>query len=156
MPVFEGLVPKKYSDIIQDMLFTLATWHAYAKLRLHTDQTLNFMDDTHRAMGFEVRRFASKVCPVFDTNDLPKEEAARGRRKRAMSSSAKKAKSVSKSTGRKKRHFRLDTYKWHALGHMVPSIRRIGTYENGGTSHVCHSLVYLLEILTWNAGGNGT
>ncbi|CDO75447.1 hypothetical protein BN946_scf184823.g1 [Trametes cinnabarina] len=41
MPVFEGLLPLKDDETIADLLFELANWHALAKLRLHTDVTLD-------------------------------------------------------------------------------------------------------------------
>ncbi|KIK32452.1 hypothetical protein CY34DRAFT_45100, partial [Suillus luteus UH-Slu-Lm8-n1] len=37
IPVFEGLLPKEHNGIVLDMLFDLAAWHGYAKLRMHTD-----------------------------------------------------------------------------------------------------------------------
>ncbi|THH07280.1 hypothetical protein EW146_g9368 [Bondarzewia mesenterica] len=46
IPVFEGLLPSPHNEIILDLLFTLATWHAYAKLCLHTETTLGFFDTT--------------------------------------------------------------------------------------------------------------
>ncbi len=43
IPVFEGLLPDKHSDILMDLLFILAHWHALAKLRQHTELTLNIL-----------------------------------------------------------------------------------------------------------------
>ncbi|RPD52312.1 hypothetical protein L227DRAFT_589710 [Lentinus tigrinus ALCF2SS1-6] len=40
MPVFEGLLPLRDDQIIADLLFECANWHALAKLRLHTDGEL--------------------------------------------------------------------------------------------------------------------
>jgi hypothetical protein len=40
IPVFDGLFLKEDNRSIGELLFLLATWHAYAKLRLHTDTTL--------------------------------------------------------------------------------------------------------------------
>jgi hypothetical protein len=43
MPCFEGLFPPTAENVILDLLFMLATWHALAKLRMHTTSTLSFL-----------------------------------------------------------------------------------------------------------------
>ncbi|KAG2051491.1 hypothetical protein BDR06DRAFT_889823, partial [Suillus hirtellus] len=43
MPVFEGLLPPPHNTIVQTLLFRFAEWHAYAKLQLHTELTLDSM-----------------------------------------------------------------------------------------------------------------
>ncbi|KAJ3524831.1 hypothetical protein NM688_g8496 [Phlebia brevispora] len=78
--VFEGLLDEPYNTIILDVLFTLAMWHALAKLRIHTTSTLNIFRQATSELGSSLRRFASHVCPHFATRELPKETAARGRR----------------------------------------------------------------------------
>ncbi|KII83441.1 hypothetical protein PLICRDRAFT_79810, partial [Plicaturopsis crispa FD-325 SS-3] len=80
MPVFEGLLPAPHDAIVQDLLFSLATWHAYAKLRLHTDTTLDHFDDATTSLGTILRKFVRETCEAFNTKELPQEEAARGRR----------------------------------------------------------------------------
>ena len=41
LPAFEGLfATRAHNTAIQDLVFTLAEWHANAKLRLHTTATL--------------------------------------------------------------------------------------------------------------------
>jgi hypothetical protein len=41
MPVFEGLLPPRHNEIVLNLLFELATWHAFARLQVHTDNTLD-------------------------------------------------------------------------------------------------------------------
>ncbi|KAL0563662.1 hypothetical protein V5O48_018402 [Marasmius crinis-equi] len=80
MPCFEHLFPKKKDDkVVQDLLFDLATWHAYAKLRLHTDSTVASLRETTRQLGQSLRAF-HKAAEKFDTHETPKEMAARQRR----------------------------------------------------------------------------
>jgi len=67
-----------------DLLFTLCTWHAFAKLRLHTETTLDHFEATTTSLGQLLRRFLNVTCNAFDTRETPSEEAARGRRKAAM------------------------------------------------------------------------
>ncbi|KAG2062206.1 hypothetical protein BDR06DRAFT_978637 [Suillus hirtellus] len=54
IPVFEGLLPKEHDVIVLDMLFDLATWHGYARLHMHTDNTLDFLDTATMALGQSV------------------------------------------------------------------------------------------------------
>jgi len=127
IPVFEGLLPPPHDAIISDLLFVLATWHAYAKLRLHTEHTLNSLERATSALGKVVHHFAKTTSDTFRTYDLPHEEAARGRHAAALlSRSAQKA----KTSGAKQRYLNLSTYKFHHLGDYVQSILQFGTSDN--------------------------
>lgn len=140
IPVFEGLLPKKHDDIVQDLLFELATWHGLAKLRLHTESTITDLENSATRLGTLLRKFKADVCCAYDTRDLPSEEAARGRREAAK---AKKAAQTSATapppppalpaTVAKKnvrRDFNMETYKLHALFDYAASIRVFGTTDN--------------------------
>jgi hypothetical protein len=136
MPVFEGLLPKKHDRIVRKLLFELSTWHGLAKLRLHTETTVNDLEHSTTRLGNILREFRKEVCGAYATLDLPSEEAARVRRKAAA---AKKlagqptaqpqlVPDVPKS--RRHRTFNLSTYKIHALGHYARAIRLYGTSDN--------------------------
>lgn len=115
--MFDGLLPNSsHNDILLDLLFDFAVWHAYAKLRLHTDTTLTLFDDCLRSLGFLLRLFKSKVCSAYSARQLPSESAAR--------------RSAGREGGPRRREFRLDTYKIHSMGHYAPSVREVGTFEN--------------------------
>ena len=79
IPVFEGLLPKKHDRIIQKLLFELSTWHGLAKLRLHTETTVNALETSTTRLGQILPKFSGTVCPAYNTFDLPSEEAARVR-----------------------------------------------------------------------------
>ncbi|KAI0308970.1 hypothetical protein OF83DRAFT_1180165 [Amylostereum chailletii] len=130
IPVFEGLLDPPFDALVLTLLFTLAEWHAYTKLRLHTETTLGFFDTSTTHLGQVVRWFASKTREAFQTEDLPQELAAHGRCKAAK---AKKTGFTSGKTAplsRKARFLNLFTYKYHALGYYVPFIRLFGTTDN--------------------------
>lgn len=74
--MFDGLLEKKHNDIISDLLFGLATWHALAKLRLHTESTIQSLENSTTRLGKVLRKFQSVTCAAFATVDLPTEEAA--------------------------------------------------------------------------------
>ena len=77
-----------------DLLFTLCTWHALAKLRLHTLSTLQIFKSTTKLLGQKLRHWVKKTCAAFDTQELPKEASARHRRKAAAAAKAGKGKEV--------------------------------------------------------------
>ena len=45
MPVFDGLLPANHNSNIQSLLFTTAEWHTLAKMHLHTDSMLAWLDE---------------------------------------------------------------------------------------------------------------
>lgn len=140
IPVFEGLLPEPYNSVLLDLLFTLAEWHALAKLRIHTESTLSLLQFGTRSLGQLLRRFKSKVCDSFDTKELPKEEAARGRRH------ARRRPGPNVTAGKKQKPFNWITYKFHALGDYVPAIRWFGTTDSYSTQTVTH-LVDMISLL---------
>ena len=145
MPVFDGLLPAKHNNDIQSLLFTTAEWHTLAKLRLHTDSTLAWLDESTKAFGKEIRRFQSHTCSFFDTRELPQEEAARSRRQK------KKKVSINlpnpSPAGTKKKLFNLILIKLHALGDYIKTIKTFGTTDSYSTQLVWILLLYLLLVL---------
>jgi hypothetical protein len=81
IPAFEGLLPSHHNEIVMTLLYRLAEWHALAKLRMHTDPTLSLLDSVTTILGRELRQFRQIVCSAYSTTDLPKERAARQRKK---------------------------------------------------------------------------
>jgi hypothetical protein len=164
IPVFEGLLPKKHDGIVRKLLFELSTWHGLAKLRLHTESTVNDLETSTTRLGEMLREFSGTVCPAYATYDLPSEEAARVRRKataakkvEAQASNKEKKKPLhgstigkkkaeltkskgggptSQSSSRRRRLFNLVTYKLHALGWYPRAIRLFGASDNYNTQTV--------------------
>jgi len=145
IPVFEGLLPSPHNEIVLDALFVLASWHACAKLRLHTDHTLNFLEKTTATLGVLLRCFTRLTCASFKTTELPRESAARRRRRAANAkqstvnppNSTTGASPTTKPKGPKLKFFNLNTVKFHSLGHYAETIRRFGTTDSYSTQIVC-------------------
>lgn len=57
----------------------MASWHGFAKLRMHTDSTLKLLDEWNTAFGRLIRRFERSTKDV-KTVETPAEVAARNRR----------------------------------------------------------------------------
>ena len=143
IPVFDGLFERHNNGIIMDLLFELTTWHALAKLRLHTESTVCALETSTTRLGIALRKFQSTICAEFETRDLPSEEAARGRRK-AAKAKAKPSKGKGKELeapkeAKKKttlRTFNFSCYKPHSLGDYAKTIRLLGTSDGYSTQTV--------------------
>lgn len=128
----EGLLSEKDEKVVFNLLFILSTWHAYAKLRLHTENTLASFKALTGPLGAALRYFGGKFSNHFDTTELPKETEARKRRETTR-------KNQGKSTTKKRNtqvRFNLLTYKLHALGDYANTIRQRGTTDSYSTQMV--------------------
>ncbi|KAJ7151509.1 hypothetical protein C8R46DRAFT_1229045 [Mycena filopes] len=135
IPVFEGLLPEPHNGKILSLLFTCAEWHALAKLRMHTTPFLRRLSDSTADFGRQLRHFVTHTCSHFDTRELPKEEAARGRRKARQKKSKPTPKPKKQATqgASKKKTMNLWTYKFHSLGDYWSTIPWFGTSDSYST-----------------------
>ncbi|KAI9060685.1 hypothetical protein FKP32DRAFT_1668146 [Trametes sanguinea] len=142
IPVFEHLLDPPHDRIVRHMLFELAMFHACAKLRMHSDNTLRVLERLIGSLGRAMRAFASNVCPDYDTRELDKEVEARQRRQARKSSKSKgpgqtqDAAPSARSKGhadRARKDFNLNTYKFHRLGDYATSIRFVGSLDGPST-----------------------
>ena len=99
---------------------------------MHSDLTLDVMDEVTTCLGKAFRHFEDKVCSAYNANELPCEANARHRRRNADATG--KAKST--NDGPRKKRFNLRIYKYHALGDYVKTIRRLGTSDSYSTTPV--------------------
>ncbi|KAG6812796.1 hypothetical protein H0H92_000428 [Tricholoma furcatifolium] len=148
IPAFEWLLPEPHNSILLELLFKLATWHGLAKLKMHTDSTLQDLDNSLTRLGKSLRDFKRITCAAYVTRELPAEVAARGRRKAALAA----VKSVPRSNSQRRQHpkneeqpektaktrprlreFNMSTVKLHGLGDYAATIREHGTTDNYST-----------------------
>ncbi|TBU55610.1 hypothetical protein BD310DRAFT_825501, partial [Dichomitus squalens] len=128
MPAFEGLLDVSNDRTVADLLFELANWHALAKLRLHTEITLDIFRASTKNMYNAIHRFAKKTCPQYQTKELPSEVTARTQRAKAANVHAHPS-STRKLIAFKVHH----TYKFHSLGDYPDYIERSGPTDNYNT-----------------------
>ena len=138
--------------MILDLLFVLATWHAIAKLRMHSTSTVTFLDGVTKSLGQLLRRFNDHVCPKYSTREMPSESKKRASRN-ASEAAKKKSQQPANSKDMEKvaptkRNFNLAAYKPHALGHYSSWIRRFGTTDSYSTQTVLF-LLLLLNISSY-------
>ena len=141
----EDILPNpEHNKILLDLAFDLATWHAYAKLRLHTTHTIESLRTQTKELGRQLRCYANKLCPEYTTKPLPGEAAAAYRRQ------AKKAKKATPTSQQPKvpdvnvhkgSGFNLKTYKIHALGDYADHIEQFGPTDCFSTQQVCFARV---------------
>lgn len=141
IPAFDGLLPEPHNANILTLLGTCASWHALAKLRMHTDETLNLLDATTATLGKRLRHFQKFTCSAFKTHEL-KREAERRQRQHLRNTVGSEGAATSESTpqtARRPKTFNLQTYKLHALGDYSTCIRKFGTTDSYSTEPVNES-----------------
>jgi hypothetical protein len=149
MAVFEGLLPEPHNSNIQRLLFTCAHWHGLAKLRMHTDQTLEILDDVTVQLGAGFRAFKAKTCASYATRELQREAKARKRRnlqkRKKASANAPSPFLMEDTMGdeadeslRLPKTFNIQTYKYHSIGDVAKTICRYGTSDSFSSEPVCN------------------
>lgn len=140
LPVLDGLLPSPHNETILDLVFVMGCWHAYAKLRIHTESTLTSFEHITKDLGTLIRYFATTTCEAFSTTELPREQSARLRRNAANGTVQ------AGGGGTKAKTFNLRTYKLHALGDYPKTIRERGTTDNYTSARVCDTLLKCPEL----------
>lgn len=143
IPAFEGLFPASHDVIVQTILYRFAQWHALAKLRIHSDSTLGFLDETFKVLSKQLRKFRDITCTAFTTLELPKEKAARQHR----IAKSNNAPSDSSAPEPRVKKFNLNTYKFHSMGDYVRTIKLFGTTDSFTTQIVGISSFLALKYL---------
>ncbi|TFK18060.1 hypothetical protein FA15DRAFT_683383 [Coprinopsis marcescibilis] len=136
IPAFDGLIPAPHNEIVMKLLKLCAEWHALAKLHMHTDLTLELLEETTTAMATQFRLFLEQTCAQVVTFELPKEAEAHHKREQSQ-----KDKGQSNSCPRlsirphkcspsQRKTLNINTYKYHALGDYVFTIKKFGTTDS--------------------------
>jgi hypothetical protein len=91
-----------------------------------------------------VREFKNTICAEYQTFELPREAAARGRREQreanarvaATGTSVQQTQAGPAKPSKKQKTLNLNIYKWHAAGDLVPTIELFGTTDVYSTQFV--------------------
>jgi hypothetical protein len=123
MPVFEGLLPPCHNEIVLNLLFELATWHAFARLWVHTDGTLDMFQVSTKSLMAAVWQFIWDTCEFYMTQELPKETVAHGQHMVALTVKQGSRSTKGKTSATLKRtKLNLETYKYHTLADYPETI----------------------------------
>ncbi|KAG2052328.1 hypothetical protein BDR06DRAFT_983179 [Suillus hirtellus] len=120
------MVARNFEDLLQ-LLFTMAHWHGLAKLRMHSDLTLEIMDEVTSTLGQQFREFKTTVCAVYQTCKLHKEVEAH-----AQCHAKKAGKQTAGCKGKESCNLEKQaqsTQNFHALGDYVSTICWYGTSD---------------------------
>ena len=123
------------------VLYRAAEWHAFAKMRMHTDSTLTHLEEITKELGKLMRKFEASMRTQYATVELPREVEARNRREKAAAHPS--------SGGKQAKSFNLFTYKWHALADYVPTIQLFGGSDGFSTQIVRDFSCFVSDSLTF-------
>jgi len=101
---------------------------------MHSDLTLDIMDQVTASLGDAFRHFSNEICPAYNTKELTREANARRRRKSKKPNATKNTQPANGTP--LKKTFNLQTYKYHSLDDYCKTIRWLGTTESYSTSVV--------------------
>ncbi|KAJ3905176.1 hypothetical protein F5879DRAFT_900027 [Lentinula edodes] len=133
IPVFEGLLPEPFNTKLMTLLYRAAEWHALAKLRMHTEKTLDYMESLTHDFGKRMRHFRDLTNKSFNTYETDRELTARLQRQQKKAASTSGTSHPQPNQGRRRKFLNLLTYKWHALADYVPTIRWFGPADSFST-----------------------
>ncbi|KAJ7676829.1 hypothetical protein DFH06DRAFT_1428694 [Mycena polygramma] len=168
IPAFDGLFPPGHNERVLKLLYRMAEWHACAKLRMHTDPTLEHLVKLTPEIGRLMRQFKNTTCAEYKTFELPRETAARNRREQRAADAAAARAGGSATTAtpappvpaaaappaqeksKKEKTLNPNTYKWHAMGDYAPTIRLFSPTDSYSTQlgESLHRLVKRLYAVT--------
>jgi hypothetical protein len=120
-------------------------------LRVYHD----FLEETFKKLAQKLCKFQCNTCSAFKTTELPKEKAAHHQRLAQWSETNT---TPSESSSARLKSFNLSTYKFHAMGDYVRTIRLFGSTDSFTTQMVricCLSTIYLKLNCLWRAGSQG-
>ena len=141
--MFDGLLPDTVENRqLLKLLYRTAEFHAFAKLRFQSDDTIEHLTDVTVSFGKLVRQFKDGVCEKHPAVELPSEAARRVRRAQAQDNGvASETPSLSAASRRRPRELNLSTYKFHSLGDYASFIRIFGPTDGYSTQVVSHALL---------------
>jgi len=104
------------------LLYWTAEWHGFAKLRMHTNATIERLDMLTKEFGQLMRQFCDTICPKFKTMELHREVAAHKWQHQCIQDRAPNSVPLSLSSHQKLKTLNLLTPKFHFLGDYVHTI----------------------------------
>lgn len=125
---------------------------------MHTDETLQVMDNVTQFLGDAVCAFEIKMCPVFHTTELKCEAEGRQCREARACSQHEHTDSTAVPLAHRPETLNLHTYKFHALGDYMASIQMYRTTDSYSTQPVSSLFGYIVLVLliTMPSGRAGT
>jgi hypothetical protein len=76
IPTFDSLLKDTHNAMVLTLLYCLAEWHTLAKLHMHTENTLTYLEELTTRIGKKLHNFQDQSLQSFKCQELPKETAA--------------------------------------------------------------------------------
>jgi hypothetical protein len=130
IPAIEGLTADPHDSQITELLYQLATYHALAKLRIHTEDTLSCWESVIRQMTQSLRDFQATSTQSFKTKETTRERNARLKRTQG------RVNRVEDSGGTLEKTLNLNTIKFHMIVDGPSCVRKFGTLDSYSTQIV--------------------
>jgi hypothetical protein len=111
---------------------------------MHSETTLSLLGEIFKKLSYQLRKFQGITCAAFTTLELPKEKAARDRKATRERERSGCNNPDAGSGGRKVKKFNLNTYKFHAMGDYLRSIRLFGTVDSFTSQIVRESAGFII------------
>ena len=128
------------------LLYRTAEWHGFAKLRMHTDSTLEHLRSRTKEFGRLMREFRDRSRRKFKMFELPQEVATRKRNQQHILTNTLSAEHphVLVTAQSESNHamagnvktLNLSTTKFHFLGDYVQMIQMFGCTDSYSTQLV--------------------
>ncbi|KAJ3752588.1 hypothetical protein EV360DRAFT_54943 [Lentinula raphanica] len=147
IPVFDGLLKDSAdNELLLNLLYRTAEWHALAKLRLHTDRTLDYLEMRTQEFGKLMREFRD-ISKKFKTKETDREKGARycHTAEQAKKLNASVSASAVGSGSARPKTLNLNTYKWHGMADDVPFIRHFGPTDSYSTQLVSIVIIHHVQ-----------
>ncbi|KAJ3571968.1 hypothetical protein NP233_g3408 [Leucocoprinus birnbaumii] len=118
LPCFDGLLPPPLNRRLMKLLYRFAEWHALAKLRMHSDATLELFAELTTELGHLLRHFRKNTTEYFKTDCRQDDQGTT---------------STQPACERVQKPLNLSTIKLHFMGDYEEHIRRFGTTDSYST-----------------------
>jgi hypothetical protein len=140
IPAFEGLLKEPHNKHLIKLLYQTAEWHSFAKLRMHTQLTLDYLKLLTKEFGHLMWNFCDLTCSEFKTKELPHELEAKiciQSRVQAWVGPSKSSRVA--TSAQQSKMLNLFTLNFHALGDYVHTIQMFRTMDSFLTQLVWNS-----------------
>ena len=127
------------------LLYRTAEWHAFAKLWLHTESTLQHIERLTTELGQSMQNFRDAMQSGFVTFKLLKETGVCNWCQKVWQ--GKREGSFRWYPGCKPKILNLFTYKWHALGDYICTIHLFGGTDRFSTQVVSNTFFMIFSQL---------
>lgn len=138
IPAIEGLLLSPHDKAVLDLLYQLSEYHSLAKLRMHTETTLQYWEQVIISLTHCLREFQHS-SQELNPKETPTERNTRVRRTQKRQ---REKETTWVDTSSQVRTLNLNTYKFHAICDGPASVRQFGTLDSYSTQIVSTVLAY--------------